>query len=158
MFVRYYTDIDMPFEVVEQAILDVPERWLPAIALDAESNGDRLLMEVGFGAGRSRVEKGVTAEVGEAQRLGGRTILPMTWMPGDPGRLFPKLEADVELSALGAARTQLAISARYRPPLGAVGHLVDRTMLHLVAEATIKDFLDRVAESLRGAVSAATHG
>ena len=148
MFVRYYIDVGLPFELVETTLLDAPERWLPAIASDAESKGNRLLTEVGFDAGRMRVEKGVVVEVGAAQTLGGKTILPMTWTPGNPSRLFPKLEADIEVSEFGAERTQLAISARYRPPIGLVGRVVDRTMLHLVAEATIKDFLDRVAENL----------
>ena len=40
--------------------------------------------------------------------------------------------------------------------MGAVGRVLDRAMLHRVAEATIKDFLDRVGERIeaRGPVSA----
>jgi hypothetical protein len=49
---------------------------------------------------------------------------------------------------LGEDRTQLAISARYRPPRGVVGRAVDRALLHRVAEATLKDFLDRVGQAL----------
>ncbi|HZD75078.1 MAG TPA: hypothetical protein VE776_14525, partial [Actinomycetota bacterium] len=45
-------------------------------------------------------------------------------------------------------RTQLAISGRYDPPLGTVGRTIDRIALHRIAEATIKDFLDRVAATL----------
>ena len=44
--------------------------------------------------------------------------------------------------------TQLSISARYVPPLGALGSAIDRALLHRVAEATMKDFLDRVATAL----------
>jgi hypothetical protein len=58
------------------------------------------------------------------------------------------LLADLELGSLGEDRTQLAISARYRPPLGAVGQTLDRVLLHRVAEATVKDFLDRVGEAI----------
>ena len=35
------------------------------------------------------------------------------------------------------------MSARYVPPLGAVGSAIDRAVLFRVAEATLKDFLDR---------------
>ena len=49
---------------------------------------------------------------------------------------------------MGEDRTQLAISARYRPPLGVLGRTVDRVLLHRVAEATVKDFLDRVGEAI----------
>ena len=44
---------------------------------------------------------------------------------------------------------KLSVSARYRTPMGAVGRMLDRALLHRVAEATVKDFLDRVGERLR---------
>jgi hypothetical protein len=72
----------------------------------------------------------------------------MSWKAGAPGGIFPALDADLEISRLGDHRTQLAISGRYRPPMGALGRVLDRSLLHVVAEATIKDFLDRVAERL----------
>ena len=62
--------------------------------------------------------------------------------------LLPRLDATVELGPLGEDRTQLAISARYQPPLGVVGRAVDRVLLHRVAEATLKDFLDRLADAI----------
>jgi hypothetical protein len=40
------------------------------------------------------------------------------------------------------------MSARDRPPLGAVGQAVDRVLLHRVAEATVKDFLDRLGQAI----------
>ena len=63
--------------------------------------------------------------------------------------MFPHLDADIEVASLGADRTQLSISARYRAPMGALGRMLDRALLHRVAEATVKDFLDRVGEQVR---------
>jgi hypothetical protein len=40
------------------------------------------------------------------------------------------------------------MSARYEPPLGPIGRIIDRSILYRVAEATLKDFLDRVAVAL----------
>ena len=40
------------------------------------------------------------------------------------------------------------MSARYVPPFGTVGRVIDRAALSRVAEATLKDFLDRVAEAI----------
>ena len=40
------------------------------------------------------------------------------------------------------------MSARYVPPLGVMGRALDRAVLSRVAEATLKDFLDRVADRL----------
>jgi hypothetical protein len=73
----------------------------------------------------------------------------MTWRATRPEGLFPQLDADIEVASLGAGRTHLSISARYRPPMGVVGRMLDRALLHRVAEATIKDFLDRVGEQVR---------
>ena len=77
------------------------------------------------------------------------TSLPLNWEPVGLEGLLPRLDADIELGALGEDRTQLAVSARYRPPLGAVGRTVDRVLLHRVAEATVKDFLDRLGHAIR---------
>lgn len=44
--------------------------------------------------------------------------------------LFPVLEGDLELAPLGEHLTQLAISARYTPPLDGFGLLADRAILH----------------------------
>lgn len=81
------------------------------------------------------------------------TSLPLTWEPIGMEGLLLRLEADLEVGPLGGGRTQLAISARYRPPLGAVGRAVDRVLLHRVAEATVKDFLDRVGAAIMAEVT-----
>jgi hypothetical protein len=65
-----------------------------------------------------------------------------------PARLHPR-SADIEVAPLGADQTHLSISGRYEPPMRAIGRILDRTLLHRVAEATVKDFLDRVAERIR---------
>jgi hypothetical protein len=52
------------------------------------------------------------------------------------------------VAPIGQNRTQLSVSTRYQPPLGPLGRAIDRTLLHRVAEATIKDFVDRAGEAL----------
>jgi len=154
MFIRYYLDLAVPFEEVERALLDEPATWVPGIALDAEAGGQRLLAEVGFDVDASRrVDKEVEIEIGEPYVIPTKTMLPIAWRATAAERIFPQLEADIEIAALGAGRTQLSISARYRPPLGPVGRALDKAMLHRVAEATVKDFLDRVGEGIAARVS-----
>jgi hypothetical protein len=148
MFVRYYVELAMPIEEAERRLLDSPGDWVPGLAREAGARGDALLGEVGFGEGRLRVAKAVHIELRPPARLGSTAVLPLTWSPTGPGGLFPTLEADLEIAPLGPARSQLAISARYEPPLGIVGRAVDRALLHRVAEATIKDFLDHAAARL----------
>jgi hypothetical protein len=149
MFVRYYADLARPFEDVEPHLLDEPGRWLPGIFEAAEDRGTRLLADVGFDVGHDRrVEKRVEIRIDDAYRIPGKTTLPIAWSATGSEHLFPSLEGDLELAALGARRSQLSISARYRPPLGLVGQALDRALMHRVAEATLKDFLDRVVDAL----------
>ncbi len=150
MFIRYYLDLPTPFEEVEAALLAHPESWMPGLAEGAEDRGERLLAEVGFTVDREhRVEKKVEIGLGDPYRIPSKTTLPMSWKATGIEQLFPPLEADIEVAALGARRTQLSISVRYRPPMGAVGRALDRTLLHRVAEATVKDFLDQVGTTLQ---------
>ena len=76
------------------------------------------------------------------------TSLPLTWEPVGLDGVLPRLDATIEVGSLGEDRTQLAISARYRPPVGVVGRAVDRVLLHRVAEATLKDFLERLGAAI----------
>jgi hypothetical protein len=150
MFIRYYLDLPIRFEDVEAALVAQPEAWVPGLARDAEDRGERLLAEVGFAYDREhRLDKRVEIDFGEPYRIPSKTLLPMSWRPAGAEHLFPALEADLEVAPLGPSRTQLSISARYRPPMGAVGRALDRALLHRVAEATMKDFLDRVGEALQ---------
>jgi hypothetical protein len=149
MFVRYYVDLAAPFAEAEQRLLADPASWLPSILVDAEDRGNRLLADVGFPLDPDhRVDKQVDVAIGEAYRMPGKAMLPITWTASGGEWLFPSLEGDLELAALGERRTQLSLSARYKPPLGVVGRALDRALLHRVAEATVKDFVDRVVEAI----------
>ena len=152
MFIRYYLELPVPFDQVEQALLADPGSWLPGMAKDAEDRGERLLVEVGFEVGEDRrLEKAVRIEVGQPVSVpSASTTLPIVWTAARGARAFPRLDADIEVAALEATRTQLSMSARYRPPFGTVGRALDKALMHRVAEATIKDFVDRVAERMLG--------
>jgi hypothetical protein len=150
MFIRYYLELPLPAERVEAALLGPAARWLEALASDADRRGEGLLADVGVGPLGPRLARPVRVRLGDPVRLASTTSVPLTWEPVGAGALLPRLDADLEVGGLGPTRTQLAISARYRPPLGLVGRAVDRVLLHRVAEATVKDFLDRVGDAVRG--------
>jgi hypothetical protein len=150
MFVRYFAELPMASVEVEQVMLRNAYEWIPGLAMDAGDHGARLSVEVGIGSEGHRVTKTVSIEVGEATRLGAKTVLPLVWRAAGTEALFPVMEGDLEVAPLGPNRTQLAMSARYRPPLGPVGRAIDRAVMHRVAEATIKDFVDRVAAAIEG--------
>jgi hypothetical protein len=148
MLIRYFGEISAPFEIVEYAILQAPEEWIPGLMRDTERDREALLSEVGVGVTEERSEPRAEVRFGEPLRLRAKTILPMRWKPSSAWPLFPELESDLEVAALGPSRTQLSVNARYTPPLGKVGSVIDRALLHRVAEATVKDFVDRVRAAL----------
>jgi hypothetical protein len=148
MFVRYYLELPLPAGQVEEALLGSPTGWLSAMAGEAQRRGDGLLTEVGVGPLGARLGRRVTVQLGEPVRFPSMTSLPLTWEPVGLEGLLPRLDANIELGSLGKDRIQLAMSASYRPPLGVVGRTIDRMLLHRVAEATVKDFLDRVGEAI----------
>jgi len=149
MFIRYFVELPLPADRVERALRATPGHWLPALAVDAASRGEGLLAEVGIGPPGRRVGLPVTVRLGDPIRFPSKTLLPMTWEPVKEGSRFPTLDADIEVGPLGPERTQLSINGRYQPPLGRLGRAVDRVLLHRVAEATVKDFLDRVAKAVQ---------
>jgi hypothetical protein len=148
MFARYFVEVPLPAGQVERALLDSPAGWLSAMAGAAQERGDGLLIEVGVGPMEGGLRRRVSLRLGEPVRFPSMISLPLTWEPVGLEGLLPRLDANIELGPLGEDRTQLAISARYQPPLGVVGQAVDRVLLHRVAEATLKDFLDRVGQAI----------
>ena len=149
MFARYFLELPIPVDDVEQALSRDPREWLPGLAEQANFRGDRLLAEVGFGEA-IRLRRKVIVEMGRPIHTSSKSFFPLRWTASGHAGLFPSLDADIEVALLGSDRVQLAISARYIPPLGAVGRTIDRALLSRVAEATLKDFLDRVADAIVG--------
>jgi hypothetical protein len=149
MFARYFVELPIEPSLVERALTGARADWLPGLASEANHRGDMLLADVGFGA-HVRVARRVVIELGPPVHTAGKTVMPLRWTPNGAAGLFPALEADLEVAPLASNRTQLAMSARYVPPLGPIGHAMDRAVLYRVAEATIKDFLDRVLDAEAG--------
>lgn len=149
MFLRYFIELPLPVEAVEHALLPRPAAWLPRLVDQASARGEELLAQVGIGPPARGLRKRVRVDFGPVVRYPSRTTLAMTWQPTGVGTLFPVLDADLEIGALGSNRTQLGINARYRPPLGTLGRALDRALLHRIAEATVKDFLDHTGQAIR---------
>jgi hypothetical protein len=155
VFIRYYVELSHPRAALEEALLSAPESLIPSLAVGADDRGQHLLLEVGFAVDGRRVSKHVEVAIGKPVMGTNRTWIPITWHATGPTGFFPVLDAELELASLGARLTQLSLSARYQPPLGLVGRTMDKALLSRVAEATIKDFLDRLASALVAAMAPA---
>ena len=150
MFIRYFLELQLPFGEVERPLLAAPASWLPGMATEAEHQGERLLIEVGFELGVDRrIDREVQIEVGEPVSVPSTTTkLPITWKAKHGARAFPAARwRHRDRSTRNRAHT--TVDERSLPsPLGMIGRALDRALMHRVAEATVKDFLDRVGERL----------
>jgi len=141
-----------PRAALEEALLSVADSLIPSIASFADDRGQHLLSEVGFAVDGHRVSKHVEINVGKPIASAGRTWIPISWRATGPTALFPVLEGELELAPLGSQLTQLSLNGRYQPPLGLVGRTIDKALLSRVAEATIKDFIDRLGSAIEASV------
>ncbi|MCL5048511.1 MAG: hypothetical protein M1374_07005 [Firmicutes bacterium] len=120
--------------------------WLAPIANETaslESSGAKV--KVGSGV---LMAKTVDVVLGEPRIRPNAVVVPMVWTPTGTSKLFPTLEADLELSALDSGVCRLGITGRYRVPLGVIGEVVNNAFMHRIAEDTIRRFLTQIASVL----------
>jgi Rrf2 family protein len=121
--------------------------WLASHVEAASADGEATRMRVGPG-GPAWLGKIVAVRLGAPHGSDGALAIPLTWEATGPTGLFPRLEAELRLSALDPERAELALEGRYRPPLGRAGQVLDERLLAHVATATVRSFLRRVARAL----------
>jgi len=132
---------------VKERIRD-PWGWLAPLADRAYTDGEDEL-RVKLGAGASRVAKTVSLRIGAVRIIGAdRFLLPLRWEATGPSLLFPVMDANLEVSPQGPSLVELGLWGSYDPPLDWVGRQVDRLVLHRVAEASVRSFLDQAGAAL----------
>lgn len=146
MFVGSEVVLDAGFDVVCRRLAAVAgDGWLREASEEAYVTLSRGLRRVGPVRGVSRL---VEVTVRSLAVRGDVAVLALRWVATGPGRgLLPVLDADVTLTPRGGASV-LAMTGSYRPPLGAAGEALDRAVLHSVAEATIRNFVTALANSV----------
>lgn len=110
------------------------DEWLPAA--------------VGLEGAFAPVNRKVDISLGPVTRTDGCVRRHLAWRATAQARLFPVMEGCVTVIRAGVSESVLEVKAHYQPPLGRVGRLADRALLHLVASASIERFADEVAERL----------
>jgi hypothetical protein len=141
MFVFCVARVHRPFHEVERAFAADPARWLRPLIAPAFETTD----EVRIRLGARRVGKSVRLLSGDLRRRDGRAMRPIRIEATGPSALFPRVDADLEIAGAGAGQTQISLQGSYQPPLGRLGELLDRTMLHRVAEVAMQRLVDQIA-------------
>jgi len=147
MFVYYFVHVEAPFRTVEPSTLAMVG-GLDDFAQQAYRDGEEIRARMGIGGEPPLLAKVVRIIAGRPLRGDHETALPLTWEATGTPELFPKMEADLVIAALGPQLTQLSLRGNYRPPLGQIGRVLDRALLHRLAEASVKRFVDRIGTEL----------
>ena len=145
MFVHYSTEVAVPMAEVERH-LDHLRSDLGSGAAVAYREGEELRSRVGPIDGSLAKEVRMELGIAEIHRTG--LVYPINWSATGAELLFPRLNADLHISHLGGNQTTISLEGTYEPPMGSVGKVVDRILLRKVADATVKAWVDRLADAL----------
>jgi hypothetical protein len=147
MFAGDRIELNIGFDVARDRLADLAAgRWLLDASQDSYGTSTTGFTMVGPAPGLSKL---VRVHVRHLLATQDRVGLAIRWEAGGPASaLFPVLDADITLTPAVGGTSTLALAAVYRPPLGTVGAGLDRTVLHRVATATVRAFLNRVAEAI----------
>jgi hypothetical protein len=154
VLIQDFVQVNAPYETVRDRLLEPTPRWLCDGATAAYADGERLFLTVSATGGATTIGKRVQIELGAAYARGDGSVVPLSWWATGAQRLFPTLDADLELMPMGPDQVMLTLMGRYEPPLGAVGRAVDRLVLHRIAEACVRSFLHRTAANLEHTTAA----
>ena len=153
MLIQDFVQVDSPYDAVRPHF-DVPGvPWLASDAQAAYRDGEEISVTLRPESGPLRIGKRVHVDVGPPRCRGETIIIPVSWCATGATRLFPTMEADLEIAPFGAS-TVLTLMGRYEPPLGAIGRGLDRMFMHRVAAASVRAFLQRVAATLLATAAA----
>jgi hypothetical protein len=141
MFVQHSVHINRPIEGCATTLARGPRRWFPRL-------GDKNQYAIGPRIAGVTIRKRVTVEAGEPVKAGDWTGMPLTWKASFPEKLFPVMQGRVELAPVDGLTTRMTVSGMYEAPLGRVGRQLDDALMHRVAEATVKELAESIAERL----------
>lgn len=142
MLIQDFIDVSLPLEEVEDRLIHSSD--LGTWAAAAYARGEQLAVGPGVAGVAARVE----LEVGKPLRGSDSVVIPFAWRAVGSRLLFPHMEAELVLTPLGSATTTLSFRGSYRPPLGGLGEVLDRVAMHRLAQATVRNFLERLTDAL----------
>ena len=132
MFVSDFLHLGRPFEQLSALLLDPAGPWLGA-------------------AQRSAGAQRFTLTAGAPRQYDSVVIVPMHWEPEDRDELVPAIDADIELSSLGADHCRLSMSGRYRPQIAQLENGSEHLATHRASESAVRRFLAEIAQALEAA-------
>ena len=157
MLVRDFAHVDHPAHRVVASMSVEADGWLAELARVVWTEQREVRATVG--PGDPVLKRRVVIGVGPVHAgRDGTTTIGLHWQDASHPMLFPTLDADLSITALPNERARLEILARYDPPLGTAGRVIDDALLHGLAEATIRAFLLQAVAVIEAASAAPNPG
>jgi hypothetical protein len=148
MFVGDEVRLEVSFVIARERLAQLIDSGVLVSASEAAYSHEMAsIMRVGL-PGLSKLVRVQARELARTDASAGFAIRWEATGPG--GRLFPVLDADIRVTPAEESATLLTMAGSYRAPLGSLGDVLDRGILHRVADATIHNFLAKVAAQIGG--------
>lgn len=138
MHVEHSVQIKHPIGVVSTALLETPSNWFPEM--------------VGLHIAGIPVRKKVAVDFGDLAKTSTWAVVPVTWKATFAEKLFPAMTGRVAVSPVSKLETRLTVTGMYDPPLGKLGEQLNETLMHKVADRTVKELAVSIAEKLNRAI------
>jgi len=145
MFVQHSVHVEHPVQACTAALMEGPPKWF--------IRGDESGSTVGLHVAGVPVRKRVVVELGEPVRTSTWTVIPLTWKATFLQKLFPTMTGKIELAPSDRNVTRLTVSGMYQPPLGRLGEQLDEALMHNVAQGTVKELAESIAQRLEKALA-----
>jgi hypothetical protein len=136
--VEHAVHLQHPIEIVSAALLEAPAKWFPKA--------------VGVHIAGIPVRKKVAVDFGDAAHISTWAVVPLTWKATFAEQLFPAMTGRVAVSPVSKEETGLTLTGMYDPPLGKLGEQLNETLMHKVADRTVKELAVSIAEKLNRAM------
>jgi hypothetical protein len=151
MLIQDFIQIAKPFDEAQALILRGPHALLDSSIAAGYHDAEQLGLRLAPSGKHPGIGKRIWVDIGEPYARGEGLFIPVHWWAKGATFLFPRLDGDLEVMPLGSDTTQITLMGRYEAPPGSDGKKLNRMLLHQLAEASVRSFLNQLGELLQHA-------
>ena len=153
--IRGHDYVNHPYAAVRDALVKDPAAVLSAATNAAAARARDVAAALHVNIGPLDVGAEISVTLGEISEQSYTaptsrvTRIPIEWSAAQRAPLFPVMKGELSVYPLTATETQLEFAGHYEPPLGIVGGVLDATVGHRIAQASVHRLITDVATYLR---------
>lgn len=143
-FISAHQHVIGEYNKLRDALLEGPANWMPGMHESATAKITELEADTPFG----RLARYARMKVASTQIEKDEIVVPLMWHSLEGEALFPTFEGRLRLYRTRDGSNRLELDGHYAPPGGVLGSAADAAAMYAVAQATIEDFVERIADVL----------